>query len=224
MNQVNNRRNLLVAMLAIILAFVAMYMYFTAPAIEKKNARTKELAQKQQELKEYQQKIEKLTAAGPKEMVKLMQVRKQIPEQENVEELIRELHMLEVVTKAQMTGYAYDLKTAANQAQAQQQGQGAANAASPLVKNITMSPVVKGNYEQIYRLLQELQTSQRLITVNSITFSAAAAPPIKINVQQKELTCTLNLSAYFAPNLQRYFKTPIPVDYAVPSGRTNPIY
>lgn len=218
MSSLNSRQNMLIAFLVVLLALVLVYFNFTSPAIAKKEAKAKELAQKQQELKELQQKLERLTSASPSELVKLMQVRRQIPEQENVESLLREMRMLEVVSHTEMSKYEYEIgkKQSGNQSQD--------NGISPLVTSIKMSPTVEGDYNEIYRMLEEMQTSERLLTIDKITFNNPVAPPVQINAPKKDLKCVIDFTAYYSPYLQRYFNTPAPIDYTAPGGRANPIY
>jgi Tfp pilus assembly protein PilO len=246
LNSLNQKNTFpLLILLFSILALAAAYFYVVSPMLSKKSAKAAESVQKHQELTALQQKLVTLKPTGPKELVQLSQVRRKIPETDQVESLVRDLRMLETTSHMQLSSYTLDIPkvaaiivpAAATPSQsdatpapttAPAASSGNATAVSPnvnaLVQTIKFNQTVKGDYGQMIRFLEEIQTSERLMTIDKITFNMTTSPPVKMNVEKKQIVCTLSMNAYFSPGLQQFFKNKAPIYFSQTQGRVYPLY
>lgn len=210
-------------LLLVPLVLVMVYINLVSPTKEKQAAAEEDLHKKQQELQMIKTKLEGSAGLAGKERVQLDRVRGIIPEAPYVESLLRDFRMLEVVSGLRMESYNIQVADAAAPAAT---GAGAEQppAWSMLALPIKMTTVVKGDYPQIHRMLGELKTTGRMIQVESVSFSASTAFPVKLNTPKQEITSTITFVAYYAPGLSKFYPHAVPTDYAKPPGRTNPIY
>jgi hypothetical protein len=239
----SNRRNMLFLLVLVVLVPYVLYLNFVSPAMKDRDSKQSSLDGKKKEIASLQQQIGKSNQATPAELVKLSQTRRAVPEEPYVEGLIRDMRMLETVSGLKFeAGYSFDTsaQTAGNTQAAggapaattntAAAGTAPASGAAPadpslsLASPIGINQTVKGTYKQIYRLLEEIQTSQRYMQVNRINFTSQVAPPVRVNQTKQELTCSLSLTAYYSTGLKRYFKDSIPVDANPVEGRANPLY
>jgi Tfp pilus assembly protein PilO len=213
LNSLNQKNTLpLLILLVSILALTITYFYVVSPMLSKKSAKEMEVVQKQQELTTLQQQLMKMNPTGSKEIVQLSQVRRKIPETDQVESLVRDMRMLETMEVPNVVATPTSTATAVTPN------------ISALVQTIKFNQAVKGDYGQIIRFLEEIQTSERLMTIDKITFNMTTSPPVKINIDKKQIVCTLSINAYFSPGLQKFFKVKTPIYYNQPEGRVYPLY
>jgi Tfp pilus assembly protein PilO len=222
----SSRRNQWFAALLTVLVLVLVYVNLISPARQERAAKEKLLAQRQAELEALKKRTAGAQALGAEEQVNLSRVRGQIPEVPDLEGLIRNVRMLETVSRMQLANYNFEIGSVPSQASSAKPGgseAGSAAAGPTLAVPIRLNTTAKGDYEQIHRFLEEVQTSQRLIQVDKMTFAVKSAPPVKLNAAKREMTFTVSLVSYYAPGMQKFFKTPLPVDYTKPEGKPNPI-
>ncbi|WP_438448159.1 type 4a pilus biogenesis protein PilO [Gorillibacterium sp. sgz5001074] len=224
MSILSNRKNLLFISIVLLLIPVVLYLNFLSPVLKERDSQRSTLNQKKHELASLQQQMTQSREATPPEAVKLAQLRRAIPEEPNVEGLIRDMRMLETVSGVKFeVGYSFDTASAQSDPNAPKTGQ-SADKSVLLASPIQINQTVKGDYKQIYRLLEEIQSTQRLIQVDKVTFNTTISPPVKLNAAKQELNSSLSMTAYYASGLKRYFKNPIPIDASAVEGRSNPIY
>lgn len=233
MSILSNKRNQMIAGVVLALVLVMVYLNFVAPLKTEQADKQRLLVQKQKELEALKKRTDGGGTLGAEEQVSLSRTRSRIPEVPDVEGLLRDVRMLEVVSKMPLASYNFEIGKAQEQS-----GQGGAQAnaaktgeagtatlaAQSLVIPIKLNTTAKGDYGQIHRFLDELQTSQRLMQVEKLSFTAKATAPVKVNAPKKEITVNVTLVSYYAPGLQKFFKTPVPVNYSKPEGKLNPIY
>jgi Tfp pilus assembly protein PilO len=209
-------------LLIIPLLLVVSYVYAVKPVKEERAEAQKELQSKRKELHTLQTKLEGNQTSGSKDRVMLDQVRAGVPEAPYVEELIRDFRMLEAVSGLKMDSYNIQVsqEVAAGTSNA---GQPQQPAWSTLALPIKMTATVKGGYPQIYRLLNELKTLRRIIHVENIHFTTPTSYPVKLHFPNQEISSTITFVAYYAPGLSRFYKQPIPTDYARPEGKPSPM-
>jgi hypothetical protein len=229
MGALSNKRNLLAAVVVVVLALIMIYVNFVAPAREERRSKAAQLVQKQKELQALQRKTEGVSSLGAEELVALSATRGKIPEVPDLEGLLREVRLLETASRMSFAGYNFEVDKAPGTAGASKNAKPAAAAGEEgtnanLAVPIRISTTLKGDYEQIQRLLDEVQTSERLLQVDKLIFNVKTTAPVKLNMTKRPVDVQITLKAYYAPGLQRFFKSPVPVDYSKPQGRTNPIY
>ncbi|WP_127587861.1 hypothetical protein [Paenibacillus koleovorans] len=244
-----SKRNQIFGAVLLLLVLIMVYVNFVAPAMEASDSKKKLLAQKQKELQGLKSKAEGSTKGlGAEDQVGLAQARSRVPEVPDVEGLLRDVRMLEVTSRMSLSGYNFEIgkvsdapkHAAATTAAAQSESSNGAadNGTNPAAAGAPQAPAAnlslaipiklntsaRGDYQQIYRFLDELQSSQRIMQVDKLSFSVKSAVPVKLNAPRKEITMNVSLVSYYAPGLQKFYKTPQPVEAAKPVGRTNPIY
>ncbi|WP_405459401.1 hypothetical protein [Paenibacillus sp. HJGM_3] len=233
MSILSSKRNQIIAAVVLALVLVLAYLNFVAPLKTEQADKERLLVQKQKELEALKKRTDGGGTLGAEEQVSLSRTRSRIPEVPDVEGLLRDVRMLEVVSKMPLASYNFEIGKAQEQS-----GQGGAQAnaaktgeagtatlaAQSLVIPIKLNTTAKGDYGQIHRFLEELQSSQRLMQVEKLSFTAKATAPVKVNAPKKEITVNVTLVSYYAPGLQKFFKTPVPVNYSKPEGKLNPIY
>lgn len=238
MSLLSSKRNQFIAAFILVLVLVMVYMNFVSPVREESVTKSKLLVQKQKELEALNKRVDGAGALGAEEQVNLSKARSRVPEVPDIEGLIRDVRMLEVITKMPLASYNFEIgKEGAKTAQPQPQPSAASASGSASATNaqaqslaqtlaipIMLNTTAKGDYQQIYRFLDELQSSQRLMQVEKLTFAVKSAPPVKLNAAKREITVNVSLVSYYAPGMQKFFKAPLPVPYSQPGGKTNPVY
>jgi hypothetical protein len=233
MGAFNSRRNLLFAAVVASLVLVMVYFNFVSPIREERVSKEKLLAQKQKELEVLKKRTEGAAALSAEEQVNLAKARNRVPEVPDLEGLLRDVRMLETVSKIQLASYNFEVGKQAEQVgqtQAQAQGQtangesAAAAASQSLALPIKLNTTTKGDYQQVHRFLEELQSTNRLMQIDKIAFAVKSTAPVKLNATRREITVNLSMVSYFAPGLLKFYKTPVPVHYNKPEGKSNPIY
>ena len=96
------------------LALVMVYINFVSPLQSEKESKAHLLIQKKQELDALNKRTSGGSAIGAAEQVSLSQTRIRVPEVPDVEGLIREVRMLEVITKMPLASYNFEIGKAAD--------------------------------------------------------------------------------------------------------------
>ncbi|OCT14147.1 hypothetical protein A8709_25210 [Paenibacillus pectinilyticus] len=240
MNLLSSVRNQIIVAVILALALVMVYINFVSPLQNEKESKAKLLTQKKQELDALNKRATGGSALGAEEQVSLSKTRSRVPEVPDVEGLIRNVRMLEVITKMPLASYNFEIGKAADlvtpvasstpqTSPAPASGSATATtatqpAAPSLAIPIKLNTTAKGDYAQIHRFLEELQTTNRLMQVDKLTFAVKSGAPVKLNALKREITVNVSLVSYYAPGLQKFFSAPLPVSYTKPSGKSNPLY
>ena len=239
MSMLSSTRNQIIVAIILTLALVMVYINFISPLQSEKASKANLLIQKKQELVELNKRSSGGSTVGAAEQVSLSKTRSRVPEVPDVEGLIREVRMLEVITKMSLASYNFEIGKAADLAikapvSSPQSSPAPANGStstSPAVPQmpslaipIKLNTTAKGDYQQIHRFLDELQTTNRLMQVDKLTFAVKGGAPVKLNALKREITVNVSLVSYYAPGLQKFFKAPLPITYTKPAGKSNPLY
>lgn len=214
MERLGMSKSFLLVVLVFILALCVVYFYLVLPAQSELAELRDELRVKQETLEQLQVELANLNVSRPGEQARLLQVRRQIPEAPYDELFIRDLRKLEVISGLDFDTYAY---TSGGRVSPSEEWEGQL---VPLVYRAT----VEGSYRQVERLLQEIESEERIMVVEQIDFQAEAAPPIKLNLSNRDVTASLVLKTFYAPGYASFFDRPIPIDYEQPGSRHNPFY
>lgn len=211
---------LFVALLAILLP-VLLYFLLVQPAIEKKSAQLAELERKQQQVEVLSQTLEARKAGSATDRASLGIVRRQIPEEPKPDSILRDLRLLEVTSGLQMEMYNILIE--------ERDGSSSRTNTLPeevasLVVPVKIATQIKGSFDQVNRLLKELETMNRLYFLESATFSTAVLPSVATNVKDKPIEGSLTFVTFYAPGLAEMMNTPIPADFLKLESRNNPFY
>jgi hypothetical protein len=239
MSMLSSKRNQIIVAFILALALVMVYINFISPLQSEKEMKASLLIQKKQELDALNKRTAGGGAVGAAEQVSLSKTRVRVPESPDVEGLIREVRMLEVITKMPVASYNFEIgkvaemtiKAPASSPQSSTSSTNASTATAPAAQTslslaipIKLNTTAKGDYAQIHRFLDELQTANRLMQVDKLTFAVKGGAPVKLNALKREITVNVSLVSYYAPGLQKFFKNPLQVPYTKPAGKTNPVY
>ena len=95
---------------------------------------------------------------------------------------------------------------------------------SSLVSTIDFTTSVEGEYSQIYRLLEEIETEQRLMIIQNLNLEWPTELEIHSNQPDSEMKASIALKTLYAPDLAHLFERPLPTDYEAPGGHKNPFF
>lgn len=241
MSMLSSIRNQIIVSVILTLALAMVFINFVRPLQSEKESKAHLLTQKKQELETLNNRTSGGSTLAVADQVNLSKTRRSVPEVPDLEGLIREVRMLEVITKMPLASYNFEIgkvsapaKPAAVTPAPQSTSTPAdantptAVAAAPAVPSlaipIKLNTTAKGDYQQIHRFLDELQTTNRLMQVDKLTFAVKGGAPVKLNALKREITVNVSLVSYYAPGLQKFFKVPLPVTFTKPAGKTNPLY
>lgn len=198
--------------LFVVVALLAavVYVWWIMPLKERQAELAARLEQKRKEWQLLTDRPNASDQTAGKFRVELERVREAVPEEPYRDRLVQDLRMLESVTRLEFSDYNFQTVStgSGSQSDSRQNDQSAAN--SPAVP-IQLKTSVKGDWSQIQRLLEEIQTLRRLVRIDRIELQADAAPPVKLNADKRVYVCQLTLDAYYAPGLKTYFPDPMPI-------------
>lgn len=147
--------------------------------------------------------------------VVLARIQRQIPERPYPDRILRDLRLLEVASGLQMKMYQINTEV---------QSAALPDELAPYAEVITITTAVEGTYQQIERMLEELETMNRLYTVDQVTLSTDAVSPIELGAEDKLITCLITLHAYYSSALQAAYPLPAETDYIVPSDLRKSVF
>lgn len=230
MSLLSNIKFFIFVLVLILLIPVLLYIYLTLPVLNESKSLAVELDQKKQEYAELTKETEVEDADDPFDVIQLSQVRAQIPEQPYIDRMIRDLRRLEVVGGVETS--TFDIEISEVPLHAQKDGLPdtltISDHASALVNEVKLTAQVEGTYAQIQRVLEEVETMDRITHVERMMIRVRTdyepSFHISINLADKILQSTITLVSYFAPGLEQFYDTPIEAEYDPPRKRSTPIY
>lgn len=163
---------------------------------------------KQKELAALKLKGNETPERAVQEEFDLAQLESAVPAGPHLEQLLETMHKLEVVSGASMSGYRFDV--AANDDKSD-----GASVASPGTagraddfRTVKMTTTVEGTYSQFIRLLGELHTEERILTVEQLDMAVQGGDSsvVTIHADNPRITCNLTVAAYYAPQLEAYIQ------------------
>ncbi|HEY8528342.1 MAG TPA: hypothetical protein VIL22_01520 [Paenibacillaceae bacterium] len=232
------------AVVLILLLLGAAYVYLVQPAQEEKAALSRQLDERRKVLAALEGR--ETPKEDPAAVVRLAQVRRQIPDLPYPELLLRELRMLELVADVKMRYYSIQIggqalsaaqsgfsplkrEAATSAASGEESGGLSAEERSTLeqfgdaVYPVTVSVEFSGGYVQIRRLLEEVETMERIWHVSAMTLNAEGQlEQVAVNVPNRQMRCQLTFRTYYAPLLQQFFPQPLPIGHEEPGNRNVP--
>ncbi|WP_410512578.1 type II secretion system protein GspM [Paenibacillus sp. BR2-3] len=165
MEQINKyRSSIVLGVLALFLILFAFFMLGVQPTNHEIAAQKNEIAQLEEQNALIQNKMNELQNSDmDSEQAAALAA---LPRGDSSEQLIRDFQSIGIKTKAKLKDVGFTLSDT--------NGIGAINGTEepqyPTVKEIKMTGVVEGNYQQIHDWLQELNALPRLIQIDSFSF------------------------------------------------------
>jgi hypothetical protein len=165
------------------------------------------LEEKQIELEEKKLLAQNLIKFGPQDNFSLSSIRKQIPEREYIEFILRDLKSLEEYTDLTFSNYNV---SNADENDAEQGD--TVNLQSKAVVPLQVSFTFRGKRAQLDEFVEELQWMNRVYQIERINITTEARIPVAIVDVNEIVNCSVTLRTFFLPSLQNYFKQQIPLD------------
>lgn len=202
----------------ILLIALLVYVNLTRPAMDKAKQLADQLSAKQERL----QALTDAIHSGDESVHRLLflnhAIRNQVPERPYEDLILRDLRLFEVTSGMQMDFY---------QIESSEERLAVANGVVELSETglfgaINVSTSLEGTYDQMARMLEEIETMNRLYHVEQITMEADKEERIGIvtlNNQDIPIKTNLMMRTYYLPTLQSEFAEPLERDYAPPGGR-----
>ncbi len=215
MERLGISKTFLLIMLLLILCLVLLYVYLVAPKQEELAGLQDDLNAKMARIQQLETQVASLSQNSMGNLAVLQKVRAQIPEEPYVELWLRDLRKLETISGLKFDSYAYNLDGDLEVLQRE---------VSSLVSTIDFTTSVEGEYSQIYRLLEEIETEQRLMIIQNLNLEWPTEPEIHRNQPDREMKASIALKTLYAPDLAHLFERPLPTDYEAPGGHKNPFF
>jgi Tfp pilus assembly protein PilO len=228
MGDMKQRKTQVYLMIIFFLLLAVIYVYLVHPITKKTADLELKISNDQQLYASLQAKAAKIAQIPDQDRIQLEVVRKRVPELPYTETILRDLRRLEVVSNAQLKQYNITLGTTSAQdpnsttSKTEGDNKTANNSVNGNIIPIKIETSFIGTYEQINSLFGELESLDRLIQVDKMTFNFKPGPLVQINNPQEPIISNLSLIAYYSPTLQALLKQPYSIDYTNPNGRTNP--
>ncbi|MFT9849863.1 pilus assembly protein PilO [Aneurinibacillus sp. REN35] len=230
---------IMVAMLFVLLA--AYYYMYYVPLQKEKEQTLMRVEQLKAQTQSILKRVEKKETTPPQEQVK--RIAELIPVQPYTDQLILDLGKLQSLGELQIENATFEeekevkvqelpnqfIPQAARQGQVPQQKskqainvQAAQNALPPVtIKSIEITLAIKGEYKNIYNFVTEAQDLSRYLRVDMLTFTSPEKDEFQIP-KDKNLTASLKLTSYYAPQYASLLDKLPPVNVEPPSGKWDP--
>lgn len=205
---------------------VLLYIYLAMPAM---SANAEKKVELEQEITKYTamiEEVENLVTTQPRDIIHMAQLRRQIPEAPYIDLIIRDLRLLEVTSGMQMPSYNINVSEVSLLTQKKELANPTAisDQASALVNQVKITTNMTGSYAQIHRMLEEVESMNRIVQVENISFSTETMPMISVNMPDKPIHCSVTFVTFFSPGLKQHFNDQWEPQYELPAQRSNPMY
>jgi len=174
-----------------------------------------ELSSKLTRIQQLENQIASLSHYNKGNLALLQKVRTQIPEEAYVELWLRDLRKLETISGLKFESYAYNLDGTFDSLDSD---------SGFMVSTIDYITSVEGSYAQIHRLLEEIETEQRLMIIDNLNLEWPTESEIHRNQPDNGMEASIALKTFYAPDLAHLFERPLPMDYEAPGGHKNPFF
>lgn len=215
MERLGVSKTFLLVVLLLILCLVLLYIYIVMPKQEELAGLQDELSSKLTRIQQLENQIASLSHYNKGNLALLQKVRTQIPEEAYVELWLRDLRKLETISGLKFESYAYNLDGTFDSLDSD---------SGFMVSTIDYITSVEGSYAQIHRLLEEIETEQRLMIIDNLNLEWPTELQIHRNQPDNGMEASIALKTFYAPDLAHLFERPLPMDYEAPGGHKNPFF
>ncbi|MED5018407.1 type 4a pilus biogenesis protein PilO [Paenibacillus chibensis] len=184
-----NRSVILLGMVALFLLAFAFYMFALKPSMDTGTARHSELSTLQEERNLLDHKLADLRSKSSSDDPEFQSAREALPLDADTQELVLQLKKIQDKSFAKLTDIEFQLQDG-NQI-ALMTGKKPEDYSA--VKEVKMKAVLEGGYNEIHEWMKELQSSPRLITIDSFSFQQ----PYEQRNPGSILTANISFTAYY---------------------------
>lgn len=197
-----------------------LFMYLARPAMAEAK-RVEQLLE--QRRAGFGEKVDEVVRAGddrPLVAYKLASVRADIPEKPYPDRILRDVELLQSASGITVQTIQIDMDGTGGAADELRQLQGGTGTwFMPVRINLTL----EGTYGQIDRLMEELESMNRLYHVDQMTVTAGEQKPVvTVNDEHGLLNCQISFLTYYAPTLIEHGDDSGQFDYLPAEERLHP--
>lgn len=238
------RQYFLLGFAVLFLLLVMFYNLYVTPVLTSGSEARNQLAQKKAELAILDK--QKGTQASKPMQERVKHIAELFPVQPYADELVKDLGSLQAISKVSLESASFDeqkemkatefAKDFVQEPSQEPQGSGSAKEKTMKVTRqeveayLPQTPVrsmkiklgIKGEYEDIYAFVSEVQQLSRYLRVDKLSFTKKEKSDFKIS-KEKGLEATLEMTSYYAPQFASLLDKATFAPFEGPSGKWNPL-
>lgn len=200
------RKGLMISLSLLLLTLLsfALYIYVYKPLDDRREQLQTELQMEKKLLQTLQSK------QTPDELrVSIVELQKRIPVQPFIEQFLLEIEKAEVVSNSVVLSLTF------------QEGENVEGPPTPIQK-LTVNMVVRSpSYFALEQFIDVLERSKRIVSVDSLSFTGYEEWTTVMD-EVPELSYSLTVSTFYAPELRQWIEQLPPLDLPQPSEKRNP--
>ncbi|OSX55248.1 type 4a pilus biogenesis protein PilO [Anoxybacillus ayderensis] len=200
------RKGLIVAVSLLLLTLLsfAIYIYVYKPLDDRKE-------QLETELQTEKKLLQTLQSKQPSDdfRVSLVELQKRVPVQPFVEQFLLDIEKAEVVSNSTVLSLTF------------QEGENVEGPPTPIQKLTVNISVRSPSYFALEQFIDVLERSKRIVSVDSLSFTGYEEWTTVMD-EVPELSYSLTVSTFYAPELRQWIEQLPPLDLPQPSEKRNP--
>ncbi|MCL6617273.1 MAG: type 4a pilus biogenesis protein PilO [Anoxybacillus ayderensis] len=193
-----------VSLLLLTLLSFALYIYMYKPLDDRKE-------QLETELQTEKKLLQTLQSKQPSDdlRVSLVELQKRVPVQPFVEQFLLDIEKAEVVSNSTVLSLTF------------QEGENVEGPPTPIQKLTVNISVRSPSYFALEQFIDVLERSKRIVSVDSLSFTGYEEWTTVMD-EVPELSYSLTVSTFYAPELRQWIEQLPPLDLPQPSEKRNP--
>ena len=200
------RKGLIVSLSLLLVALLsfALYIYVYKPLDDRQEQLKNELQTEKKLLQALQSK-----QTSDELRVSIVELQKRVPVQPFVEQFLLEIEKAEAVSNSIVLSLSF------------QEGEQVEGAPTPIQKLTVSMSVRSPSYFALEQFIDVLERSKRIISVDSLSFTGYEEWTTVMD-EVPELSYSLTVSTFYAPELRQWIEQLPPLDLPQPSEKRNP--
>ncbi|KIP22010.1 MULTISPECIES: type 4a pilus biogenesis protein PilO [Anoxybacillus] len=193
-----------VSLLLLTLLSFALYIYVYKPLDDRKE-------QLETELQTEKKLLQTLQSKQPSDdlRVSLVELQKRVPVQPFVEQFLLDIEKAEVLSNSMVLSLTF------------QEGENVEGPPTPIQKLTVNISVRSPSYFALEQFIDVLERSKRIVSVDSLSFTGYEEWTTVMD-EVPELSYSLTVSTFYAPELRQWIEQLPPLDLPQPSEKRNP--
>lgn len=194
----------MISLLLLTLLSFALYIYVYKPLDERRE-------QLKTELQMEKKLLQTLQSKQPSDdlRISLIELQKRVPVQPFVEQFLLDIEKAEVVSNSEVLSLTF------------QEGENVEGPPTPIQKLTVNISVHSPSYFALEQFIDVLERSKRIVSVDSLSFTGYEEWTTVMD-EVPELSYSLTVSTFYAPELRQWIEQLPPLDLPQPSEKRNP--
>lgn len=194
----------MISLLLLTLLSFALYIYVYKPLDERRE-------QLKTELQMEKKLLQTLQSKQPSDdlRISLIELQKRVPVQPFVEQFLLDIEKAEVVSNSEVLSLTF------------QEGETVEGPPTPIQKLTVNISVRSPSYFALEQFIDVLERSKRIVSVDSLSFTGYEEWTTVMD-EVPELSYSLTVSTFYAPELRQWIEQLPPLDLPQPSEKRNP--